>query len=289
MKLNKKKIEYIVRKRKQEMSTYQISRNMNVSERRVNQILLEYNKTGILPEVGKKIGRPMKVLSEQEKDTITSCFNLYKLSASQLEHFINNKYGLSINHNKIHQVLLEKGFAKSIGMKIRKKNWIRYERKHSLSAVHMDWAYEPKTDTWIIAVIDDASRMILAYGEFENSTVDNTILVLKEALKYGKIREVITDHGAQFTANKLDKNGNASSQFAEFCKSNGIKQILCRVKHPQSNGKIERWFGLYRQKRDLFPSLKEFVYWYNHIKPHMSLKYEELETPAQAFERKFKK
>jgi putative transposase len=289
MKLNPRKIAFIVRKRGQEMSTYQISRSINISERRVNQILNEYRKTGVLPEVGKKVGRPRKELSVQEKQAIISSFENYKLSASQLEHFIDKKYNLHINHNKIHQVLLEKGFANSIGMKIRKKKWIRYERRHSLSAVHMDWAYEPKTDTWIIAVIDDASRMILSYGEFNNSTVDNTILVLKEALKYGKIREVITDHGAQFTANKFDKNGNAKSQFAEFCKANGIKQILCRVKHPQSNGKIERWFGLYRQKRELFPSLKEFVYWYNHIKPHMSLNYEDLETPSQAFERKFKK
>lgn len=289
MKLNKKKMEFIVRKREQDMSTYQISREMNISERRVNQILKFHRENGRIPELGNNLGRPKKQLTEQGINAILECFNQYKLSASQLEGLINNKYGFHINHNKIHQVLLEKGLANKIGMKIRKKKWIRYERKHSLSAVHMDWAYDPKIDMWIIAVIDDASRMILSYGEFGNPTVDNTVLVLKEALKYGKIREVITDHGAQFTANKFDKNGNAYSQFSEFCKDNGIKQILCRVKHPQSNGKIERWFGLYRQKRYLFSSLQDFVYWYNHIKPHMSLNYDELETPVQAFERKFKK
>ena len=92
-----------------------------------------------------------------------------------------------------------------------------------------------------------------------------------------------------FNSNKFDSKGNAYSQFEEFCKQNKIKHILCRIKHPQSNGKIERWFGLYKQKGKFFLTLKEFVYWYNHVKPHLSLNFEELETPAQAFERKFKK
>ena len=271
------------------MSTYQISKNMRVSERRVNQILAIYRKTGEIPVIGKNLGRPKKPINELERKAIIECYKEFKMSAGLLREMIKNKYSLDINHNRIHQVLLDEGLAKKMTKKVRRKTWVRYERRHSLSAVHMDWMYDHKIGKWIIAVLDDASRMILAYGEFERATVENTILVLKEALKYGKIKEVITDHGPQFTTNKLDKKGKAKSQFAEFCKANGIKQILCRVKHPQSNGKIERWFGTYRQKRYTFSSLKEFVYWYNHIKPHLSLDFEKLETPAQAFIRKFKK
>ena len=289
MKLNKKKIEFIVRKRGKGMSTYQISREMNVSERRVNQILYLYKTTGRMPVVGKKSGRPRKEISPEERKIVLCAYEIYKLSASPLNFMIKNKYKVKINHHKIHRILLENRLAKPIGMKIRKKPWVRYERKHSLSAVHMDWAYDSDTGMWIVAVLDDASRMILAYGEFESPTVESTIAVLKKALQYGKIREVITDHGSQFTANKKDKNGNSKSVFAEFCRQNGIKQILCRIKHPQSNGKIERWFGLYRQKKKHFNNLQELVYWYNNIKPHMSLSWEKLETPVQAFRRKFKK
>jgi len=38
MKLNKRKIEFIVRNREKGMSTYQISRGMRISERRVRNI-----------------------------------------------------------------------------------------------------------------------------------------------------------------------------------------------------------------------------------------------------------
>lgn len=40
------------------------------------------------------------------------------------------------------------------------------------------------------------------------------------------------------------------------------------------------------QKLSLFNSVEEFVYWYNHVKPHMSLNFDELETPYHAFIRK---
>lgn len=289
MKLTKRKMEYIVRNRKKGMSTYMLGKHVKVTERRINQVLLGHKRTGKMPVLGRNLGRPRIKISAEERSLVLDSQSRYDACASYLERIIKNKYSLSINHNRIHRVLLEEGLAHPIGMKIRKKKWVRYERKHSLSAVHMDWAYDPKIEKWIIAVLDDASRMILAFGEYDHASVENTVEVLKRALQLGHINEVITDHGPQFTANKTDKKGNANSQFAEFCKEHKIKQILCRIKHPQSNGKIERWFGLYRQKRHHYETTEAFVYWYNHVKPHASLNFEELETPAQAFRRKFKK
>lgn len=272
----------------QGVSGYRVAEDMKISYERVYQIYREYLKTGKIPEL-KQQGRPRKQLTETKINLILNSFLEYNLSASLLTRIINKNHGVKINHNKIHEILLENNMAKKdLKKSRRRKQWIRYERKHSLSAVHMDWLYDEQRGKNIIAVIDDASRMILAYGEFDHATVENTIVVLKKALKYGKIREVITDRGTQFTSNKTDNKGEHKSQFAEFCKSQEIKQILCRVKHPQSNGKIERWFGLYRQKRHMYNSLQDFVYWYNQIKPHLSLNFDELETPIQAFRRKFK-
>lgn len=54
---------------------------------------------------------------------------------------------------------------------IKKRPWVRYERKHSLSAIHMDWHMSKSNGKWVCAVLDDASRMILASGEFEAATV----------------------------------------------------------------------------------------------------------------------
>ena len=49
---------------------------------------------------------------------------------------------------------------------------------------------------------------------------------------------------------------------------------------------MEKWFDTYNRHRDDFDSIQEFVDWYNRIGPHMSLNFDELETPEQAFYRK---
>ena len=53
----------------------------------------------------------------------------------------------------------------------RKRPWVRYERKHALSAVHMDWFYH--LSQWqVVAVLDDCSRMILAAKECDRRSVE---------------------------------------------------------------------------------------------------------------------
>jgi len=54
----------------------------------------------------------------------------------------------------------------------------------------------------------------------------------------------------------------------------------------ETNGKLERFYGVYDQKKHQFKSIDEYVHWHNEIKPHLSLNIETLETPIQAFQRK---
>jgi putative transposase len=60
---------------------------------------------------------------------------------------------------------------------------------------------------------------------------------------------------------------------------------MARVKHPQTNGKLEKWFDTYRRFRKDFDLLSEFIEWYND-RPHGSLDFDRLETPNQAFLRR---
>jgi len=76
------------------------------------------------------------------------------------------------------------------------------------------------------------------------------------------------------------------SQFEDFLAENGIKDLVCRVNDPQTNGKLERFYGVYEQKRDQFKSIDEYVRWHNEIKLHLSLNIEALENPMQTFHRK---
>jgi putative transposase len=135
--------------------------------------------------------------------------------------------------------------------------------------------------------LDDASRLVTGYGVFTEATAENTIRVLAQAIaKYGPPHEILTDRGSQFYANEGERKEKGISQFEEYLADHKIKHILCRVNHPQTNGKLERFYGVYEQKQHQFKSIDEYVQWHNEVKPHLSLNIETLETPIQAFHRK---
>jgi len=283
MKLTRGKLMETIRRKNDGWTTYQARKIAGISIRRVNQVIQIYEETGLLPEVGRKNGRPLKPIEEWEKEIVKAAYSKYRVSADTLERLIDRDYSKHIGHNRVHKILIELGYAKKKSKKdIRKKDWIRYERRHSLTAVHIDWHYDSKV--WVFAVIDDASRKLLALLECPSPTTDSSIEGMEEALKHGKIRQCISDHGAQFVANIID----GKSRFKEYLLSKGIKQILCRIKHPQSNGKVEKWFDTYDNHRFAYSTKEEFMHWYNEVRPHRSLKIEILETPQQAFIRKMK-
>jgi putative transposase len=60
---------------------------------------------------------------------------------------------------------------------------------------------------------------------------------------------------------------------------------LIGAKHPQKNGKLERFSGEYKRYRHAFSSFEEFIEWYKN-RPHGSLEFERFETLERAFRRK---
>ena len=287
---NKRRLEWALNQHNKKKSKQtDLAQFLKITPRRFRHLCSEYKSNGEVPIIGKNLGRPKKGISSEHEEIIVITYNKYRLNALYLEKVIFAENHIRIPHNTIHKVLMSKGFAKEEPNKQkRRKAWIRYEREHSLSAGHLDW-HDPGNGKQVCVVLDDASRKILAGGEFDNATEENSVKLVEEVIRnYGYIqiiRETITDHGTQFYANKRDKDGKAEHGFERFLEEHNIKHILCRYKHPQSNGKVEKWFDLYRIHRKRFPTFEEFIEWYNN-RPHGSLNLRRAETPEMAFWRK---
>ncbi|HEX7575645.1 MAG TPA: IS481 family transposase [Candidatus Methanoperedens sp.] len=263
---------------------------LGITPRRFRQIHKMFRSTGFIPAIGVNLGGPKKEVPEEWKEIIKQEYYMFRQNALYQEKTIYARCKIRIPHNTIHKVMLEFGFAKEQESKQkRRKPWIRYEREHSLSAVHIDWHESKVNGKQLCTILDDASRKVLAAGEFDNATEENSLKIMTEAI--GKnvslypIGSVISDHGSQFYANKRDKNGNADHPFEIFLKEKGIKQILCGVNHPQTNGKQEKFHDFYKNHRGRFDSLEMMVTWYNN-RPHGSLNLRRAETPNEAFIRK---
>ncbi len=259
-KVNKRKINYIIKAKSKQQSYTQIARDLKVSVSTVKRVWIHWLDYEEPIEI-KTCGMKMSSINENTEKLILYVHNEQKLGAVRLDKVIESIYGIYISHNRIHRVLLNNGKARGeINKKKRRKKWIRYERKHSLSMIHLDW--HSANGKNICVALDDSSRMILSGGEFERATEENSIVVVKEAIeKYGKIREikeVLTDRGTQFYVNKRNEKGEGENKFGAYLKENNIKHIVSRVNHPQTNGKLEKWFDLYDKRRNDFKTFEEF-------------------------------
>lgn len=278
-KLNKRKVSWIVNQlRKGELPVSQIARQQDISVRWAKELLRKFERTGCLPFPGKPGPTPKPILKE-EMELVKWFKEQRGCGAVNLEKLMK-KQGVHISHNRIHSVLKVQGLALNEPKKQHSKKWIRYERKHSNSLWHTD--YYEFNGLQVIAYLDDASRLITGCGVFDNATTENALLVLNQAVKdFGKPKQIISDHGTQFTA----------GLFQERLKQLGIEHVKARVKHPQTNGKIERWFSTLNQLVKHFKDFDYSIWYYNNERPHMSLEKEnnELVTPIQAFKQKKEK
>ena len=250
---------------------------MKLSPSSVKRVWMHWTKIK-MPLNIKKFGRKKKTLDEESVKLILEVHKEQNLGARRLETIIDFQHRKHIPHNAIHKVLLDHGLANLNRNKSkRRKPWIRFERKHSLSMVHLDWhtSIHDGKKVFVCVVLDDSPRRIPAGGEFDAETTENSLWLLREAMdRFGclaSIRQVLTDRGTQFYANKRDQNGNADSRFEDFLEKNKIKHIKARVKHPQTNGKLEKWNDTYELNRFRFENFDNFVNWYNTVRFHESL------------------
>lgn len=278
-KLNQKKIKWIIREvDKRDMGVWTIAQIQDITKQHAYRVYKKYKNKGE-PKL-LNCGRKPKDIPEEDRKIITETFKEHPIGACNMELILRER-GINIPHNKIHKIMREEKLAKEDLKKQRRRRWVRYERKHSLSLVHTDW-FSHKGKEGIV-FIDDASRFITGCETFNNANTDNSILVFSKSLKYGKPKQVMSDHGIQFVSVEAEGKTIGVSRFTEYLRELGIKHIKSRIKHPQSNGKAERVVGTMKQLWNYFGSIEKAVEYYNYRRPHMSLNNGKLRTPYQAF------
>lgn len=202
--------------------------------------------------------------------------------ACRIEKYFK-KRGFYVTHHKINQVLqYEELINKKMGKKKRLK-YIRYEAENINDQWHIDWSIDPLTKKNLFAIIDDKSRFIVFAGLFDSANAENSAFALEKAIKkYGAPKEIVSDNGSHF---KDIPNKKVNKEMMVIEKKYKIKHIFIRPGHPQSNGKIERWFGSYKgefpkMNYDKVKDCMSYVNYYNFERLHQSLDYE---TPAHVY------
>lgn len=137
----------------------------------------------------------------------------------------------------------------------------------------------------LVGYLDDHSRFLVGYGL--HATASGALV--REALEaaianFGAPEEVLTDNGPQY------RTWRGKGEFTWLLERRGIRQIVARPRHPETLGKIERFWGtLWREclETSIFLDLEDarrrvglYIDYYNFQRTHTSL---QGLTPADRF------
>lgn len=278
--MEEKKQKWIVRKYVAGMPATQIATHLQTSSRTVYRVLRRYKICGKI-EVKKQNGRPKSKINPNCKTKIKAEWQRFQCGSVKL-HKILEKKGFGVSQRKIQQVMDEFKLSAPCPKRRGQRKYCSYRWPECLMVLHTDWTHCPITGKDLIAFIDDHSRFILGYGLYDGATTENTLYCLYRILfEFGVPYAIITDRGSHFYANKIGRKKKGKCRFQVALEELGIKHIVARAHHPQTNGKIERWFGTYKRECNArFKNLDEYVHFYNHVRSHQRLGYK---TPAEVF------
>ncbi|PIQ41903.1 hypothetical protein COW06_01495 [Candidatus Gracilibacteria bacterium CG12_big_fil_rev_8_21_14_0_65_38_15] len=178
---------------------------------------------------------------------------------------------------------------------------IRYEKEMAGEMVHIDVHKQknikgenPKKKKYWAGLIDDATR--ITYAEVLSNKRAKTLAdFMRRAYKWFlskgiTIKKLLSDNGLEFTT--YHKESRHLHSFEVMLQKLNIIHKYTRVRRPQTNGKIERFWRLINDNffyKHSFTSHKDFnmrfmdwLTFYNCKRPHGGIKYM---TPMEKFEK----
>lgn len=183
----------------------------------------------------------------------------------------------------------------------RESGIVRYEKEMAGEMVHIDLHKQknikgenPKKKKYWAGAIDDATR--LAYSEvLPNKRAKTLADFLRRAYRWFlskgvTIKTLLSDNGLEFTTHHKESRHLHSFEIA--LQKLSIIHKYTRVRRPQTNGKIERFWRLVNDNfffKHSFTSHKDFnmrfmdwLTYYNYKRPHGCIKYI---TPMEKLEK----
>lgn len=184
-----------------------------------------------------------------------------------------NSQGISICANTVQSIL--KAHNKALPkVKRKKRTWRSFEAiaPNVLWSIDICYLYTQKRhgfSLYLITILDDHSRYVVASGIFEQATIKEVVLVLKDAVtKVGVPQTLVCDNGSQFTC----------SEFKRVCKTIKLTIDYAPRHYPQYKGKLERFFRTTREEMERGETIEDaitchddWIHWYNLERIHSSV------------------
>jgi len=224
-----------------------------------------------------------RVRPEEEAVVLAQARASPELSSRQLGLRITDSEGLYVSESTVYRILKREGLIKPaevVGFKAGKEYHRKTKRPNELWATDcahlkvIGWGWY-----YLVTVMDDFSRFILAWKLQLDMTADSLIDVVQEAVDLTGMSDVpVEDRSVLLSDNG---SGYLSRKFGEYLRLVDIRHIIAAPYHPQTNGKIERYHRTIKGDINLLPyetpsaleeAIKSFVEYYNYQRYHEALR-----------------
>ena len=249
----------------------------------VYTLVAKHRKYGEEAYRAKTAGRPKQHLNRAFIQKVVEIRKADDYGSEKI-HIVLKRQGFAVSQRQIQRILDEQGLTDPCEKRRGQRKYVRYQWPISDYMWHVDWS-EYGGEQYV-AFIDDRSRKIMAAGVFSNATKEKTLFVFYQAVLTNEAFPVIvlSDKGSQFFANTKNKQGErAISEFEQELNTLGIELWTSRRNHPQTNGKMEKWFDTLKRRKRKHPeeTLQEIIRWYNEKRIHHAL---EFRTPEEVYQ-----
>ena len=222
-----------------------------------------------------------RITPEEERKILAVARESPELSSRQLAAWITDNAGFAVSESTVYRLLRKEGLVKRVEVQLvaGKEYHTKTTRPHQMWATDasyfrvVGWGYY-----YMVTVMDDYSRFILAWKLQKDMSADSLIEVIQEAVDATGMTDVpvkdrtrlLSDNGA----------GYVSRTFRDYLHLVGIKHVLAAPYHPQTNGKLERYHQSIKREVNQVPyeipgqlekAIADFVDYYNYRRYHKAL------------------
>jgi transposase InsO family protein len=279
-------------------SKSEVAREYGVSRRWVITLVQRYlaeGEAGLQTRSRRPLTSPGRTARHLENEIVALRKELdregHEAGAATIAFHLEQRHGTSPAVSTIWRILSARGFVTPQPHKRPKSSYIRFQAEQPNERWQLDithWPLADGTDTEILNILDDHSRLCLAsHARTVFKARDVEAAFTKAAAAYGNPASLLSDNGAVFTG-RYRRQGRVALEVTLHTR--GIAFCHSRPYHPQTCGKVERFHQTVKKWLthqppaqtigELQAQLDRFRAYYNTVRPHRA---QHRRTPHQAY------
>lgn len=197
--------------------------------------------TGLVERSRRPLSSPLQISAEVEDLIVRLRKELVVDNGAEAIGWHLERRGLRVSSSTVHRVLVRRGMVTPQPEKRPKSSWKRFEWPRPNDAWQIDatvWALSDNREVWIMDILDDHSRVLVAARVCPGPTGSAAGDALLHGIaEWGIPAHVMSDNGACFTG-RFFSGGDVD--FERRLRALGIRHIPSSPGHPQTCGKLER-------------------------------------------------